>query len=95
MRTVIGVILGIIVGGAVCGFGPCIGIDMMFRQERAQQGNLEVFALSMLALFGGGIIGAVIGGIVGGVYGARLDRRAEAAEGDYGQPGPTRTRPGY
>jgi hypothetical protein len=85
MRTVIGVILGIIVGGAVCGFGPCIGIDLMFRQERAEQGNLEVFALSMLALLGGGIIGAAIGAVVGGVCGARLDRRAEAAERDYGR----------
>jgi hypothetical protein len=81
MRTAAGVILGMFLGGVVCGFGPCIGIDLMFRQGGQAQGDLEVFALCMLTLFGGGVVGAVLGGIVGGVIGARKDLQAELAPG--------------
>jgi hypothetical protein len=76
MRTVIGIFVGIVVGVGLCGFGPCVAIDQVYRQERAEQGDLEMFALRMLVLFGGGIVGATAGAIVGGLIGARKDRLA-------------------
>jgi hypothetical protein len=79
MRTVTGVILGIFLGGAMCGFGSCFGVEWMLRQPTGQQGNMEVFVLDLLALFGGGVIGAALGGIIGGVIGARKDQQAEFA----------------
>jgi hypothetical protein len=45
MRTVFGILLGIFAGAMLCGFGPRVAIDQAYCQERAEQGNLEVFAV--------------------------------------------------
>jgi hypothetical protein len=45
MRTVFGILLGIFAGAMRCGFGSCVAIDQAYRQERAEQGNLEVFTV--------------------------------------------------